>query len=240
MKSNSIKKALDLFYRIFNKIIFLLGWVLFIALVFSFTDVPFFAYYWLGTHNSELSKKPSYIVLLGGVGMPSPEDLMRTYFAAGAARELPDAGIVISFPPDTVLHELSPELLMAKELIIRGIVSNRIFFERYGYSTHTQAVNIRKMIGSKRPDTLVLRIVTSPEHMFRAVSVFKKEGFGYVGGSAAFERAIEDEKLIRGSHKKTEKHLLNIRYNMWSYLKYEITVFRECCAIGYYKIRGWM
>ena len=41
---------------------------------------------------------------------------------------------------------------------------------------------------------------------------------------------------------RQEKQLrsLNIRYNMWSYLKYEITVMREWCAIAYYWIRGWI
>jgi uncharacterized SAM-binding protein YcdF (DUF218 family) len=197
-------------------------------------------YYWLGTSGADLTKRPDYIVLLGGVGMPSPEDLMRTYFTAGAAKEVPDSKVIISFPPDTINKEFSPERLMAKELMMRGIDSSRLSFEYNGYSTRTQALNIKTMLQTTRPDTVAVRIVTSPEHMFRVVRVFRKVGIGYVGGSAAFESAIDEEKLIRGRHKNTEKKLLNIRYNMWSYMKYEITVVREFCAIGYYKMRGWI
>jgi uncharacterized SAM-binding protein YcdF (DUF218 family) len=226
--------------RAFNRFVKLLGWISLAGIILSFTDIPFYAYYWLGTCGADLIKKPDYIVLLGGVGMPSPEDLMRTYFTAGAALQVPDAKVIISFPPDTLYREFSPEKLMAKELEMRGVDSCRISFEYFGYSTHTQALNIKEMIPTKRPDTIAIRIVTSPEHMFRAVRVFRNVGFGFVGGTPAFESAIDEDKLIRGKHKKTEKSLLSLRYNMWSYLKYEITVVRECCAIGYYKIRGWI
>jgi uncharacterized SAM-binding protein YcdF (DUF218 family) len=228
------------FRKIFRGFIKFLGWISLIGIILSFTDIPFYVYYWLGTSGADLKQKPDYIVLLGGVGMPSPEDLMRTYFTAGAAKEVPDSKIIISFPPDTINKEFSPEILMAKELEMRGVDSSRIFFERLGYSTRTQAINIKNMLNSDRPDTVAIRIVTSPEHMFRAVRVFRKVGIGYVGGSPAFESAVDEDKLIRGRHKDTEKKLLNLRYNMWSYLKYEITVTREFCAIGYYKLRGWL
>jgi uncharacterized SAM-binding protein YcdF (DUF218 family) len=240
MKKIDFTKTYGLFKRIFNRFIKILGWIFLTGIILSFTDIPFYTYYWLGTNGADLTKKPDYIVLLGGVGMPSPEDLMRTYFTAGAAEQVPDAKIIISFPPDTIYKQFSPEILMAKELEMRGIGSDRISFEYYGYSTRTQAQNIKKLVGSNRVDTIAIRIVTSPEHMFRAVRVFRKVGFGYVGGTPAFESAIDENKLIRGRHKKTEKSLLNLRYNMWSYLKYEITVVREFCAITYYKIRGWM
>jgi uncharacterized SAM-binding protein YcdF (DUF218 family) len=240
MVKNYLKPILVWFVKVFNKFIKILGWVSLIGIILSFTDIPFNTYYWLGTCGADLTKKPDYIVLLGGVGMPSPEDLMRIYFTAGAATEVPDSKIIISFPPDTLYKDFSPERLMAKDLMMRGIDSSRISHEYYGYSTRTQALNIKELIKNNRPDTVAIRIVTSPEHMFRAVRVFRKVGFGYVGGSPAFESAIDEEKLIKGKNKKTEKRLLNLRYNMWSYLKYEITVIREFCAIGYYKVRGWM
>ncbi|MBN2485962.1 MAG: YdcF family protein [Bacteroidales bacterium] len=228
-----VKRAFGLFLR-------LLGWFSLIAIVLSFTDIPWYAYYWLGTKGAGLTKKPHYIVMLGGVGMPSPDDLMRTWFAAGAAHEVPESDVIVSFPPDTACGIYSPELLMARELVMRGIDSSRISFEKQGYSTRSQALKIMDMLNTNRPDTISMRIVTSPEHMFRAIRVFRKAGFGYVGGTPAFESSIDENKLIKGKFKKTEKRFLNIRYNMWSYLKYEITVIREFCAIAYYKLRGWI
>lgn len=226
--------------KYFRKFIIVLGWILFIAIILSFTDIPFYAYYWLGTHSADIDRKPDYIVLLGGVGMPSPEDLMRTYFAAGAYLQVPTAKVIIAFPPDTFLEERSPELLMAKELTMRGVDTSDIIFEKEGYSTYTQAINVSKIIGENIYDSLSIRIITAPEHMYRAVKTFRKTGFRFVGGTPTFESAIKEDELIKGKRKKSEKRLLNIRYNMWSYLKYEITVVRELCAIMYYELRGWM
>ncbi len=226
--------------KYFQKFIKLLGWVMFVAILLSFTNIPFNIYYWLGTNGADLTQRPGYIVLLGGVGMPSPEDLMRTYTTSGAWKQVPEAKIIIAFPDDTAKKQYSPELLMAHELEMRGVDSTLILFEKEGISTRTQALNIANIVGDSNLTHSAIRIVTSPEHMFRAVRAFHKVGFKNVGGTPAFESAIRETKLIRDQDSKSEKRLLNIRYNMWSYLKYEITVAREFCAIGYYKLRGWI
>ena len=235
-----LQKVKSKLFKYFQKLIKFLGWVMFVAILLSFTDIPFWAYYWLGTSGADLTKKPDYIVLLGGVGMPSPEDLMRTYTVSGAWEQVPDAKIIIAFPDDSAKKEYSPELLMAQELKMRGVDSLLISFEKKGISTRTQALNVACIIGDSNLVNTAIRIVTSPEHMFRAVRSFRKAGFKYVGGTPAFEAAIRETRLIKDKDSKGEKRLLNIRYNMWSYLKYEITVVREFCAIGYYKLRGWI
>ncbi len=221
-----------------------LGIVMLLAILLSFTDYPFWAYYWLGTHNSEMESDPDLIVVMGGGGMPSPDGLIRCYYAAETGTQYPQAGIIIAVPADTGLHEESPELLMARELIIRGIDSSRIRYEKNGYNTRTQAINILSVVGMEAADTISVRIITSPEHMMRSVATFRKAGFKYVGGMSSFEKAITEEMLLRKRGDRhdieDEKQALAIRYNMWNYLKYEITVLREYCAICYYKCRGWM
>ena len=133
---------------------------------------------------------------------------------------------------------------MAHELIIRGIDSNRITYENKGTNTYSQAVNIRKMFGRKGADTICMSIVTSPENVFRSVRTFRRQGFCFVGGMAAFDEAIPEQMLVKKARnkKQLEKEIkqLNLRYNMWNYLKYEVTVLREYTAISYYKLRGWM
>jgi uncharacterized SAM-binding protein YcdF (DUF218 family) len=221
-----------------------LGVLLFFALGLSFTDYPFWAYYWLGTHNSELVTDPEVIVVMGGGGMPSADGLMRCYYGSLIGHQYPEAKIIIAIPGDTSMHEESPELMMARELIIRGIDSTRILFEENGYNTFTQAINIKNILGIHTIDTVSVRIVTTPEHMLRSVACFRKAGFTCVGGMPSFEEAIEEEFLTRkvrtrGSE-KADIRALELRYNMWNYLKYEITVLREYVALGYYKIRGWI
>jgi uncharacterized SAM-binding protein YcdF (DUF218 family) len=237
LKINKILK------RLFNCIRILLeslGAILLIAIILSFTSYPYWAYYWLGVHNSGQAECPNVIVLLGGGGMPSPDGLIRAYYAAKTANEFSLAPIIIAMPHDTALHEESPELLLAMELKQRGIDSSRICFETEGNNTRSQALKIAEMVGKSSIDTIVLRIVTSPEHMYRSVATFRKAGFKSVGGMASFEEAVS-EKLLIGKHNKEFKtERLNLRYNMWNYLKYEITVVREYFAIAYYKLRGWI
>jgi uncharacterized SAM-binding protein YcdF (DUF218 family) len=228
----------------FRYILITLGIILLSAIILSFTDYPYWAYYWLGTHNSEIKVKPNLIVLLGGGGMPSPDGLIRAYYASLVAKEYNNASIIIALPPDTSLCEKSPELMLAEELKMRGIKSCRIRFEKEGNNTYTQARNIARMFDNNYLDTISIYIVTSPEHMYRSVMVFRKAGFLNVGGMPSFEKSIEEEMLLK-KHKNqkitdVESQQLNLRYNIWNYLKYEITVVREYTAIAYYKFRGWI
>lgn len=230
--------------RTFRVFLCVMGGIFIVAIILSFTDYPYWAYFWLGTHDAQLNVDPNVIVVLGGSGMPSSDGLMRTYVAAKVAHTYPDADIIIALPSDTAKHEKSPELLMAHELILRGIDSSRISYETKGNNTHSQAVNIHNMFGRKRADTICMSIVTSPENIYRSVRTFRKQGFCFVGGMAAFNEAIPEKLLIKKPKNKAQMEneikQLNLRYNMWSYLKYEVTVLREYTAIVYYKIRGWM
>ncbi len=233
-------KSISYIKKYFKWLLQLSGFIMLIAVILSFTSYPYWAYYWLGVHNASQKEDPDIIIMLGGNGMPSPDGLIRTYYTAKTAHEFPFASIYIAMPNDTSLHEESPELMMANEIILRGIDSNRIHFEPNGINTHSQALNIARMLGKASLDTIIIRIITSPEQMYRAVASFKKAGFKNVGGIASFEEALPENLLI-GKHKKELKtERLDLRYNIWNYLKYEIIVVREYCAIAYYKIRGWM
>ena len=218
-----------------------MGAILSLAIFLSFTDHPFWAIYWLGTHNAELDAEPHILVLMGGGGMPSADGLNRCYHAAKTAHLHTSCKIIIAVPADTAKKEESPEKLMAHELLIRNIDSTRFLFESDGTNTYTQVMNIKGMLRDYDPDTIAIQVITSPEHVLRSVAVFRKAGFRHVGGHPSFEVDINEDLLLGNKgmkHLKDER--LNLRYNMWNYLKYEITAVREYCAIIYYKIRGWM
>lgn len=207
--------------------------------ILSFTDLPYHAYHWLGTSNSKLTKKPDIIVLLGGSGMPSPDGLIRCYYAAEAANEFKDARIIIALPycEKDSLQQLK---LMAHELILRGIDPSRIEYEPLGFNTHSQAENIAASLGNKKGKVSVL-LVTSPENMYRSVRTFLRAGFETVGGNPAFEKPVDEEKVKdKENTKDVRVKSLSLRYNMWSYMNYELIVMREYCAIGYYKLKGWI
>ena len=71
-----------------------IGFFACLAIILSFTDIPYFAYYRLGTANTKLSDPPDMIVILSGSGMPSPDGLIRAYYGVEASRKFPDAKII--------------------------------------------------------------------------------------------------------------------------------------------------
>lgn len=225
-------------FTFFKWVVGILGSVFLILFILSFTDIPYFAYHRLSLPGEPLSRKPDVIVVLGGSGMPSPDGLMRTYYAAEAANKHKTAQIIIALPYNErdSLYQLN---LMFHELVIRGVDSSRIRFEPLGFNTHSQATNIAASYQTNLK-TISLLIVTSPEHVYRSVSTFRKAGFETVAGFAAFERPPDEEKIKDKEHSKdTRVKSLDLRYNMWSYLHYELLVLREYTAILYYKIKGW-
>ncbi|MFN6943772.1 MAG: YdcF family protein [Cytophagaceae bacterium] len=213
------------------------GVIFLVLILLSFTDLPYYAYHHLGTVNAKLIKKPEVIILLGGSGMPSPDGLIRTYYAADLAEKFTEARIIIALPYNEhetdSLYQLN---LMANELILKGINPERITYEPKGYNTRSQALNIAAMYGEHKP---VLALVTSPEHIYRSIKTFEKAGFSHVGGVPSFEKPPEEDK-IKDKNAKDQVNSLSVRYNMWSYLSYEILVLREYTAIAYYKCKGWI
>lgn len=216
-----------------------LGFFALLGFILSFTDVPYNAYYNLGTKNTKLTRPPELIVILSGSGMPSPDGLIRAYYGVQAARQYPGAQIVIALPCDEG-DSLRPLRLMADELTIKGISSSRIQFEPLGFNTRSQAMNIAARYTDDK-NRLSLILVTSPEHMYRSVRAFTKVGFTSVGGLSAFDRPIDPEMAMDTEQAKDIRvKSLSLRYNMWSYLHYELIVLREYCAIAYYKLKGWI
>jgi uncharacterized SAM-binding protein YcdF (DUF218 family) len=216
-----------------------LGIFFFLLFLLSFTSLPYYAYRSLSMESQTLSSAPDVIVILGGSGMPSPDGLMRTYCATEQALAFKQAKIIIALPYSGVdsLFQLN---LMAHELIIRGVDSMRISFEPLGFNTHSQAENIAVMLQKNRSN-LNLLLVSSPEHLFRAVKSFEKVGFNRTGAAPAFDVPVEEER-IKDKLQSTDTRIKNLalRYNLWSYLNYELFVIREYCAITYYKMKGWI
>ena len=233
-----MKNILNSAKKIFQWFLYIMGSIALIMLFFSFTSVPYFAYHRLGTSGVHLQRSPDYIVLFGGSGMPSPDGLIRSYYTAEVALKYESAKIIIA-NPDEMNAKRDSSASYTYELLIRGIDSGRIQYDTLGYNTFTQAQNIAQYIlgGSNSNPTIL--VVTSPEHMYRSVKCLQKAGIDSVGGIASFELPLDEEQLVKkGKLTKLEKDKLNLRYNMWSYLNYELIVMREYLAIGYYKMRG--
>ncbi|NOU47781.1 MAG: YdcF family protein [Bacteroidales bacterium] len=221
---------------------FMVSGILFLFLILlSFTDYPYLTLHWLGTSQCKPVQSPEYIVVMGAGGLPGAESLLRCYYAAVMADSFPESKIIIAFPVGEGAFAGSENESMVSELLNRGIASDRIQCETKGTNTYSQAKEIVSIINNKEASLL---IVSSPEHIFRCIKTFRKQGFTNVNGLPAFEQPTNDEVFYTTDDKKniikrTERNVM-LRYNMWSYLQYEILVFRELAAIGYYKVKGYI
>ena len=238
MSSSRLKKASTFLKRLASGLFKVLGVIAFILLVLSFTDIPYWAYHSLAMTDKQLKDDPQHIIMLGGNGLPSPDGFIRTYYASLAAKEYSAAKIIIAIPGEPGEESSQPRQMM-RELASRGIDTTRVLYENKGHNTRSQAVNIAAMFREAKEGPVLL--ITSPEHMYRSIRAFEAVGFADVAGTAAFESPLS-EKDITDEEKPGDRQVrnLDLRYNMWSYLQYEIVVLREYTAIVYYKLKGWI
>lgn len=230
------------FLRIVRIFFVLAGFLFLTCIVLAFTSLPFWGIHWLGTSKSELTQSPETIILMGGGGMPSESNLIRSWYVAKAAKNFPKAKVLIAMPGE-LTDSLSTPQKMKKELVLRGINPGQILFESEGTNTRSQALNCKKLLNENRS----ILLVTSPEHARRSVLSFQKVGFKTVNVLPAFEDAAEADFLFDDDELGGNKKLIpdvgnniSVRYKIWDYLKYEITIARELIALTYYKLRGWI
>jgi hypothetical protein len=83
--------------------------------------------------------------------------------------------------------------------------------------------------------------------MRRAVLCFKKAGFEKVNALPAFENATKADLSFKDDELGGNTILMpdvgqniNMRYQIWNHMKYEILIARELVALTYYKLRGWI
>ncbi len=240
-----------------------MGGMFALIIILAFTSGPFWMWYGLSVSKASLNRPPDYIVVLGGGGMPSESGLMRCWYAAKTANYFNRAKVIVALPGNT-RDSLSSINGMKKELVIRGVAPERIIFEDSGTNTRAEALNVLNIISNidQRISNVEvdhnskfnvqyskfksLLIVTSPEHLRRAVLTFRKAGFLKVDGVPAFEEAIESDLSFKG--RKLGGRLwvpdignnITLRYQFWTQLHYEELIIREFFALGYYWIQGWI
>lgn len=237
-----IKAKSIYFLRLVRNLFMLIGIFSSICFLLALTSQPYWWYHWLGTSKSEMKEKPSTIILLGGGGMPSQSALMRSWYVEKASKSFPDATIIIAMPGE-LEDSLSTPLLMKKELVLRGVNTEQISFENEGPNTRAQALNCQGLVKMQSP----ILLITSPENMRRSVLCFQKVGFEKVNALPAFENAAEADLTFKDDELGGNKLLvpnvgnnINMRYQIWNHLKYEILIAREMVALTYYKLRGWI
>ncbi|GAB5539252.1 MAG: hypothetical protein Salg2KO_13550 [Salibacteraceae bacterium] len=212
-----------------------LGVLLFVAVCLSFTSIPFWAHYNLSVTESTLTSDPEQVIILSGGGMPSGDGLMKVFYASKLVRKYPEMEVVIALPNDTADSAGVKNIMLYKTALAGfGVDTGKVKWLKDGYNTRTQAV---ASAGSKHKPTIVL---TEPVHTYRAVSAFRNVGFTQVQGIATHETALGEVGLSSSKSELVEIRSLGLRYNVWSYIRYEVLVLREYTALSYYWLRGWI
>lgn len=241
-KLRKIKKAI---IRVSRNVLFVFGAFAIIMLVLAFTSLPFWARYNLGVKYRNNDKTANTIVLMGGGGYPSKSILMRMHYTAKLSEVYPNANIVVAIPGDTSSF-VSTTIKTFQGLIENyQIDSTRVTLEPNGVNTRQQALLISDMISQqivKEP----LIVVTSTEHVYRAVRAFRKAGIDLTYGQPTLNSTLESNLEYKKDELGGNNIIpdvgtsISVRYKFWDYLEYEIQVMREYVAILYYKVKGWI
>ena len=216
---------------------FVFGILFFTMLVLAFTSAPFYMHYRLGQDpNDDVEvSNPQLVMMFGGAGMPSEDNLMRLYHTAALARHF-DVPVLLVHPEDSLCQAEMTRLLRQG-----GIDS--ILYMTEGANTRSQAVELMNAYPELSEKELI--VVTSPEHVRRTVKCLNKVGFQNAIGKAAYPATVDFDLSLKkqklgGNEAIPSVENVKMRYTFFNYLKLEITCLREYCALAYYKIKGWI
>ena len=216
---------------------FVFGILFFTMLVLAFTSAPFYLHFNLGQNpNDDVEvSNPQLVMMFGGAGMPSEDNLMRLYHTAALARHF-DVPVLLVHPEDSLC-----QAEMTRILRQGGIDS--ILYMTEGANTRSQAVELMNAYPELSEKELI--VVTSPEHVRRTVKCLNKVGFRNTIGKAAYPATVDfdqskKKQKLGGNEAIPSVESVKMRYTFFNYLKLEITCLREYCALAYYKIKGWI
>ena len=216
---------------------FVFGILFFTMLVLAFTSAPFYMHFNLGQDpNDDVEvSNPQLVMMFGGAGMPSEDNLMRLYHTAALARHF-EVPVLLVHPEDSLCQAQMTRLLRQG-----GIDS--ILYMTDGANTRSQALELMAQYPELAKEQLV--VVTSPEHVRRTIKCLNKVGFHNVIGKAAYPATVDfnlslKKQKLGGNEAIPSVESVKMRYTFFNYLKLEITCFREYCALAYYRIKGWI
>lgn len=214
---------------------------------FAFVLLPLTPYPWrwyaqLGQPASAFVE-PDVLVMMGGGGIPSESGLMRSWKTAEAASIFPSARIIIAIPREP---EEMPPGPIERELLMRGVVMDRLAREPQGRNTREQAVEVVAMLRAPDGSIPTIGLITSPEHMMRTWLSFKKAGAGNLVAIPSWPEAIKADldyraedlggrsigSMVGGSNL--------VKYKYFDNLGILNRCVREWFALGYYKLMGWI
>ena len=239
-----IRKISPKIFKIARIGLMVLGVIFLLQLILAMTSVPFWAQYYLARNLADVPDDTKTIVVMGAGGFPSEDLLMRLWYTSKLAHDFPEAKVVVT-TPGHFCDSTSTVYQMYCYLLKDGIAENRILVDSVGLNTRYQALMVRKLL-PEGVNYAPMVIVSSPEHIYRAVKCFRKVGFEQVSGLPTTDVELETDLRVEGIKLGSKEYIpdsgksISLRYKFWDYLKIEINVAREYVAITYYWLQGWI
>lgn len=241
-----MKKVIPVLVRLFRYSLMSFGAGFMAMVLFAFTTGPYRMYHWLGTSVSDYRFRPDYIIIMGGAGYPSESALIRSWYAARLAELHPGAKVIVTQPAAVCVHpHLSDAWGIRNDLVRRGVDSSLISVEIEGRNTREEALKVITMAPDAPARNCVL--VTAPEHMRRSILTFRKAGFLHLGGVPTFNASgpvdldYKDGELGgRYNELPDVGGSLQLRYQFWNHLRYQVICYRELFGLAWYRVKGWI
>jgi uncharacterized SAM-binding protein YcdF (DUF218 family) len=239
------------------------GGLAFLLLALPFTQIPWKAYSALARDGgadatSGSGWEPTHILVLGGSGVPGESALMRLWYAADAAGKHPGVPVWLALPCAGGNSRNPAADAYTAELVVRGVEMDRCEVRACGNNTREQAVSLVRDLSVGGREAPRVLLVTSPEHVRRACLAVRKAA-GDAGadievrGVAAANLSLEDCREQAGLPETTpppdEPAAGGLpaagapgvfRYDYWNHADYALDSARECMALLYYRIKGWI
>lgn len=226
-----------------RKLLLISGMIFTFCLLFAFTSGPYYLYHWLGTSEGAFRFRPTHLVMLGGGGFPGESALLRCWYTSLLIKTFPDARVFISeasaYSGDSTFTTAEA---IRHELVLRGADSTKISLLTACRNTREEAIQAAAFL----PEGARVIVITSPEHMRRAVKCFRKAGVMSIGGVPTFADPgmadlRYDDRQLGGNRLPLPSvgQSTQLRYQVWNHLQYQLICSRELIALGWYALRGW-
>jgi len=245
-----MKTTLRILLRVLRGALMLIGGLVLLYIALLFTPLPWHLYKGLWAVPNPSDLPPTHILVMGGSGIPGESGLMRTFYAAEAARQNPNAAVWIAMPLDAADSPASRAYL--DEIQLRGIPTHRVRILEGGRNTREQALRLAARL-AEDSDAACVMIVTSPEHTRRTAAAIRNTCDISLTAFPAFPISLEDslpwraeELNIPDTATATQTVIpdfgasMYLRYNLWANLRYMNESFREYAALLYYRLQGWI
>ena len=198
--------------------LYLLACVFILFLSLAFTDIPYYWYHGYAEDNHSLVSEADFIIVMSGNDFPSSDALEKIYLVSKIKQKRADTKLILAFP------SLDENLIMQDSVLFKnfGIANSNLIIISENDLSNTNVI-----------------VVCNYEQTLRTLACFRKRSRANFFAVHNIEKPFSPE-LLSPEQNNSPFYSLQIRYNFWNYLIYQIKAMREYIAIQYYSYKNWI